>query len=220
MTWLARLGVNQRLAILALILGAVALLAHPQRGLTRVDAQDLAAGLQQQTPIPPLELADWIVKGVSDYRLVDVRDPAAFAVYHLPGAENIGLASLGGADLAHNEKIVVYADDGAKTAQAWFVLRAYGYQSVYVLNGGVDGWKREVLFPVLTQNPTPTEQTENERRRQVSARFGGSPRLGGDAEMSGAVSLPPAAMPKVEAPSAPTGGGSGKATPKKKKEGC
>jgi hypothetical protein len=127
-------------------------------------------------------------------------------------------ASLADAGIAHNEQIVLCSDDATRSAQAWFLLQAQGFRSVCILDGGLDGWKREVLFPALEENPSPAEQVENERRKQVSAYFGGAPRAGGAAVGAGGQGLPAMPTPKIEVPS--VAGGAGKAAPKKKKEGC
>jgi rhodanese-related sulfurtransferase len=141
--WLSRLGTNQRLAAIALMLGVIGVFARPMPGgAARIDAQDLAAELQHGGTVLPRELADWIIKGTTDFRIVDVRDEAAFAGYHIPGAENVPLAFLADAGIGRNEKVVVCADEGTPTAQAWFILKAMGFRHVYALGGGIAGWKR------------------------------------------------------------------------------
>jgi len=215
--WFWTLGTNQRLALLALGLGIVAVFARPAPGATaRVHPQDLAATLERGGTVQPMQLADWLIKGTTEFRLIDVRDEPAFASYHIPGAENVPLASVADAAIAHDEKVVLCSDDGTRTAQAWFVLKALGFGSVYVLAGGLDGWKRDVLFPALAEAGTPAERAENERRQQVSAHFGGAVRTGGGGEVAGAL---PALPALVEAPSLP-GGVNKAAAKKKKKEGC
>jgi hypothetical protein len=104
------------------------------------------------------------------------------------------------------------------------LLRAQGYKSVYMLKGGLDEWKDQVVFPVLADNPTPGERARDERLRSISAFFGGQPRSA-VAVAAGAAATPamaPAATPAspaVVAPPSPAGGAK-PAAPKKKKEGC
>ena len=50
--------------------------------------------------------------------------------------------------LERNEKIILYSEGGIHSAQAWFLLKAMGYKSVYMLRGGLDDWKDLVLFPI------------------------------------------------------------------------
>ncbi len=148
--WFSRLGTNQRLAVLALALGLAAAFARPTPGWTvRVNAQELAADLQRGGTVRAQELADWIVKGTTEFRVIDLRDETAFAAYHIPGAENVPLASLADSGIGHNEKVVLCADDGTRTAQAWFVMKALGFRNVHILAGGLDGWKGQAASPSL-----------------------------------------------------------------------
>ena len=48
---------------------------------------------------------------------------------------------------------------------------AQGYTSVYVLKGGLDEWKDQVVFPVVADNPTPADRARDERLRSISAFF-------------------------------------------------
>ncbi len=217
--WSSRFTTNQRLAVLALLLGAGALFSNATARAS-LDPRELAMAMERGTDrVQPRELADRILKGQSDYRLIDLRDAAAFASYHIPGSENIPLAALADSGVARNETVVLYSEDGSRAAQAWVLLRAQRYQAVYVLDRGLDGWKQDVLFPVLKENATnPAEQLDNERLRQVSAHFGGAPRSGAVQDSTVIVPSMPATMPKVEVPASPAG--EAKPVAKKKKEGC
>ena len=98
-------------------------------------------------------LADWIIQAKADFRVVDLRPEAAYAEYHIPPAENIPVAGLAQSSLRHNEKVILYAEDGARAAQAWMLLRAKGFKGVYILRGGLEAWKDSVLFPRVPGNP-------------------------------------------------------------------
>lgn len=221
-TWLSRLTLNQTLAALAIALGAIALFAQPYQGDTvEVDTAALAAEIASgAADVEPRLLAAWIVGGRADYRVVDLRPEAAFAAGSIPGAENIPMAGLLDAALVRNEKIVVYGDDGAQSAQAWLLLRAKGYKGAKVLKGGMAGWIDQVVSPVLVENPTPEQKAENDKRTVIAAYFGGTPRTsGGAAAAAPAVPPPGAVAPKVAAP-VPAVAAGAKAPAKKKREGC
>jgi len=217
---LSSMTLNQKLASAAFVLGAVAIFARPAPGgAVTLDAGALAAIVQRDADaIAPLDLADWIVQGRSDFRLVDVRDAQAFATYHIPGAENVALPALADAALPRNEKVIVYGADGTKAAQAWFLLKARGHVAAYLLRDGLEGWQQEVLFPTVGEAATPFQQQRNARLASVSAHFGGAPRTAsGEGAALPAIATP--AMPApVAAPVAPAGGPVG--APKKKREGC
>ncbi len=218
--WLAKLPLNQRLAAVAFVLGAVALAATPYTTTkATIDTKALALDAATEADhVEPLDLAAWIVAGRADYRLVDLRTDAEFAQYHIPTAENLPLATIPDAGLGRNEKIVLYSDGGIHSVQAWLLLRASQYKAVYVLKGGLDEWKEQVLFPILAENPNDFQRARDERLKSMAAFFGGQPRIGAP---GGPLALPMVAgampAPNVAAPASP--GGPRPAT-KKKKEGC
>jgi rhodanese-related sulfurtransferase len=219
MRFLSKLSLNLRLGVLALALGALAVFANVAPGHTvRLNAKELLTGVARgEDHVTPGELAAWIVEGRADYRLVDVRDERAFAEYHIPGAENLPLATVADGALGRTDKIVLYGDGAVHAAQAWMVLKGKGHTQVYTLLEGLGAWKDEVLFPVMPQSPTPEEQSKFERAAQVAKFFGGQPRA---AAAPGAepTALPAAvAAPAVAPPTLPAGASFG---PKKKRQGC
>jgi len=224
--WISKLTTNQRLAALALALGAIAIAATvgPQRTAT-VNAKELLTRVERgDDHVTPAELAVWIINGRADYRLVDIRGAQAFAAYHIPTAENVPLSQVADGGLARSDKIVLYGDGGIHAAQAWMVLVGMGYPRVYTLLEGLDAWKEDVLFPVAPANPGPAEQARFERAAQVAKFFGGQPRA---AITAGPAPAQPVPAPPLVAPAPPAAlapglpASSGAATPpKKKREGC
>ena len=217
---------NRVLAAIALGLGVIALAGNPLPSHTvRIDTQELATIVSSEVDhVEPAELADWILRGATDYRLVDLRPPEAYAAYHIPTAENVPLAELPDFGLGRNEKIVLYSDGGIHSAQAWFLLRAQQYRGVYILRGGLDAWKDDVVFPVAPDPPTPQALAAFERAAQVARSFGGAPRAAAESRGdTSAMSVPgvASAAPLVATP-APTAPPAGKTATagKKKKEGC
>jgi len=181
-----------RLATLALALGLIAPLGSPRDGGTvTLNAAELAAIVENEVDhVTVEELADWIIQGRNDYRLLDVRDPAAYAEYHIPTAESVQITELADYPLFRNEKIVLYSDGGTHAAQGWFLLKARGYGGVYILLYGLEEWKERILFPVLAPTASLREIADFERDRRVSLFFGGTPRSGEMAVESTAVAMP------------------------------
>lgn len=211
-----RLTLNQGLAVLALALGTLALASQPHRGpFVKLDARELSLVVENAVDhVDPVELAAWIVEGRADYRLIDIRTDEEYATYHIPTAENVTLSGLTDYPLLRTEKIVLYSEGGIHSAQAWMLLRAQGYEAVYMLLGGLDAWKDEVLFPTLPVDADPQARAQFERTAAMAEFFGGQPRtVDSDAKASAPVDLPKLVAP----PPSP-----GPATPvkKKKKEGC
>src|SRR5512134_1957821 len=125
----SKLSLNQRLGVLALALGALAIFANVAPGHTvKLNAKELLTGVARaEDHVTPRELGTWIIEGRTDYRLVDVRDEKAFAEYHIPGAENVPLATVTDGALGRTDKIVLYGDGGIHAAQAWMVLKGMGH---------------------------------------------------------------------------------------------
>jgi rhodanese-related sulfurtransferase len=223
--WLSTLTLNQKLALGAVVLGAIAIFAAPYPGSTvTLDARALALAVSQEADhVEAPQLAAWIIESRADYRLIDLQSEAEYGQYHIPGAVSIPMAGLMDAGLGRQEKLVLYSDGGIHSAQAWMLLKAQGYTGVYMLKGGLEEWKDQVVFPVLADTPTADERSRDETRRAMSAFFGGQPRSASAVAASGAgmpgLAMPTAsALPKVVAPALP--GGGAKAPAKKKKEGC
>jgi rhodanese-related sulfurtransferase len=215
---LSQLPLRRRLALAALASGALALFADVRAGgSVRLHERELLATLAREDDhVAPGELAGWIVAGRADYRLLDLRDEAAFDAYHIPTAEHAPLGALRAAELPRNEKLVLYSDGGIHAAQAWMLLHARGHRNAYTLLGGLEGWKEDVLFPLAPADQSPVAQARFERAQALARFFGGTPRRSGPE----ASALPePSALPQVAPPA--LAAASAAAPPrKKKKEGC
>jgi rhodanese-related sulfurtransferase len=218
---------NRALAAAALLLGGVAIAGNPYRGSTvRLDTQELANIVSTEVDhVTPRELADWIIQGRTDYRLIDLRAERDFAGYHIPTAENVPVALLPKYGLGRDERIVLYSEGGIHSAQAWFLLKAQRYPGVYILFGGLEAWKEEVLYPVAPAAATPRENATFEREAQVARFFGGRSRAATAAADSGSLNAMPAVPNSPSAgiapPQAPAAGGPARPGAKKKrKEGC
>lgn len=209
---------NHKLGLVAFLLGLGALLfGSPYKGShVSMNMQELSLIVQNKTDhITVQTLADWIIQGKSDFRVIDVRAPEEFAAYHIPGSENIEVTDLATADMNRNEKIVVYSEGGIHAAQAWMMLAGRGYKHSYILFGGLEEWKAAILFPRLPDNPTVAERDSVEKIKAACSFFGGSIQSG---ELAASETKTPS-VPKLQLPAstsaAPKASGG-----KKKKEGC
>jgi rhodanese-related sulfurtransferase len=216
--FLSKLTLNQRLALLAFVLGLVAIGATPARGSrVTIDTGRMAALVANGSDrVAARTAADWIIQGRADYRLVDVRRAEAFASGpRIPTAENIPVAILLDAGLGRQETILLVGDDDATVAQAWFLLKAEGYAGARILDGGLRAWHDQVMYPrVDGADPALRARLEG-----VSAHFGGAPRTGptagsDDAAAASSIVRAPPDAPKLPPP------GTKKPAPAKKREGC
>jgi len=210
------LSLNKKLGLFAFVLGFFALFAGSPYHASEatVNAKALALIVEKEVDHVSVQtLADWIIQGKSDFRLIDLRHEKDFAEYHVPSAENVTPSGLDQSNLQRNEKIILYSDGGIHSAQAWMLLEAKGFKGVYILRGGLEEWKDQILFPRIPENPTAAQVVEFAKTKEVSKFFGGTPQSGGTAEAA----TPKLSMPKLEAP---TGSQSKTSATKKKKEGC
>ncbi|MFP5229581.1 MAG: YeeE/YedE thiosulfate transporter family protein [Acidobacteriota bacterium] len=213
-----RLTPVRALALSLAVVGlAAAFAGDPYRGHhASIDTKDLELRAAKGADlVEPVQLADWIIQDRNDFRLVDLRSQQDYLTYHIPTAENFPLAALTPDFAPHNDKLILCSDNSLEAAKAWFLLEAQGFRSVYVLSGGLQGWKDFVLFPV---RPQGSSDPAFERQAQIARFFGGAQRMAGtNTETAGPVTLPQLAPPAMPAPPPAT---TSAAPPRKKKEGC
>ncbi len=218
----SELDLKYKLAIIAVLLGVVALFAgDPYSGTSvKVNVKDLALStVKSSDKINPTDLADWIIQGKADYILVDLRSPDKYAEYTLPEAENIPLVELPNSDLLRNQKIILFSDDEVAAAQGWFILKAKKYNSVYILEGGLNGWKEKVVFPKVPANPSKDDLAKLEKKKAVAQYFGGDlVTETTSTEVRTEIKLPTSSV--VPQTTQPNTGGKVTAPKKKKREGC
>jgi rhodanese-related sulfurtransferase len=216
--FLTKLTLNRRLALLAFLLGLGALAATPARGSrVTLDSRDMAwLAANGSNRVAAAALADWIIQGRSDFRLIDLRTPAAFAAGpRIPSADNIPLTALLDAGLDRAEKILLVGDDQVAVAQAWLLLEASGYRGASILDGGLAAWRDQVVYPRVDAVDAMTRA----RLEAVSAHFGGVPRIGGGADTFAPPPVSGVAQAAPGVPRLPPPGGK-KPAPAKKREGC
>lgn len=82
--------------------------------------------------------------------LIDICEPAEFAVAHVAGARNIPLDALEGHKSLPSNKslpLVVLCKSGARAPRAVATLRKLGYEKAQALGGGLNAW-REANLPI------------------------------------------------------------------------
>jgi len=105
-----------------------------------------ASGL---TAIPSTQVVRLINSGA---KIVDIRDPEAFAKGHIVDSVNIPAADIAGKlsqKLKKAKSIVLVCDSGSRSGQAVGTLRKQGVETVFSLQGGLGAWQRDNL-PVVT----------------------------------------------------------------------
>jgi len=116
----------------------------------------LQAGLDH---IEPQELADRLLAGDPSVKLVDIRTPVEFAQFHIRSAMNIQVGDLPASLASHKNQglIVLYSNGMTHPAQARDSLFRLGFNNVYFLTDGLEGFLKTCLKPVSLR-PEPVSR--------------------------------------------------------------
>ena len=212
----ADLPPRKRIGILAIILGiAAAFIGNPSNTtITSVNIKEIALKSEKDVNrVTVNDLASWIIKGNMDYRLVDLRNESEYNEYNIPTSENISTGSLVNSDLKRNGRIILYSNDDIVASQAWFILKSSEFKSVYILKGGLEVWKNEVIFPVCkcVDNPDQGQKHIHTEKEEIAKFFGGQ------LESSANNAIVKKDTPKLKAPAKVT---LKRTRTKKAREGC
>ncbi|MQW72116.1 3-mercaptopyruvate sulfurtransferase [Sinorhizobium medicae] len=110
--------------------------------------------LPAQNRDPKAEYAAAHIPGAVFFDQDAIADPTSVLPHTLPSPEAFAKA-VGAMGIGENDVIVVYDGPGIFTApRVWWMLRVMGARNVFVLDGGMDGWKAEGR-PVTAQLPNP-----------------------------------------------------------------
>ncbi|KAB7760231.1 adenylyltransferase/sulfurtransferase MoeZ [Mycolicibacterium mucogenicum] len=108
---------------------------------------DAAAEAAADSTVTPLELREMLDAG-KPVALIDVREPAEWAINHIAGAELIPKSTLdSGAGLSRvpQDRIaVLYCKTGIRSAEALLALKQAGFADALHLQGGIVAWARQL----------------------------------------------------------------------------
>ena len=97
----------------------------------------------------PNTLKDIIVNKNEEFVIVDIRNPHEYANFHIEGAVNVPMQrALDDAYIPYlkdNRKKVIYSNESIKADQLRVLLTQYGYENLFVLQGGDNYWKENML---------------------------------------------------------------------------
>lgn len=105
--------------------------------------------------VNPMQARELLERGAT---LVDIRNPDEFARERIPQARNVPLANIGRVPSPAPEAsaVIFQCRSGARTAANATTLAAAMECDVYILEGGLDAWKRANL-PVEIDRKQPLE---------------------------------------------------------------
>jgi thiosulfate/3-mercaptopyruvate sulfurtransferase len=135
-------------------------------GTTFNESQLLEAVENAQDHIEPEELADRMLRHESGLIVVDIRPVTEYMDYHLPNALNIQMKDLHQALVRYKNAgtIVLYSNGMTHPVQARDSLYRNGYNNVFILTDGINGFIEKCLTPVsLRDEILPKETTDKIR---------------------------------------------------------
>ncbi len=96
------------------------------------------------------QIFDAIYNKDSIYQFIDLRSAPEYLESHIDGAINISLHEILNPEnkkiLNQNKKInIIYFNDQSGACSAWMILRQLGYKNIYVLQGGYDFVKPNMI---------------------------------------------------------------------------
>jgi len=193
------LNTNKKLALIAIVLGIIAIFGGNPNDDKKVsfNTDDLALMIDKKVDrISVNELAEKIIENKADFRLIDIRDKSDYDKYHIPLAECYKVVNFNLSDMPRNTQYYLISNSDIISGQAWALLKARGYKGVSIVCGGMNAWKEKILFPKLSVNASADEIAKFEKIKEISKYFGGNPQTGVSSE-SKELTLD---MPKLKMP--------------------
>lgn len=154
------------LTVLMLVLAAGTLFLTMNDEPDQIDPEELLQEIIQPTRyITTDQVAKMIIQGDPSLMLIDVRSEDEYESYTLPGALNIPLDSLlADGNLRYlgipGTKVVFVSNDDIKADQMWVLTKRLGFNSIYVLKGGLNCWMQTIIDPERPSDDAPYAEFE------------------------------------------------------------
>ena len=187
--------IKKTLKATLLSLSVASLSACSPANETNVSLVDVAqAAARQDDRVSVGDLANWLVEGRGDFKLIDVRMPHDFESGSIGDAENIPLAQLVTQDvlssLPTDRKVIVFSNGSENAAKASVMLRLSGIDA-HLLTGGYNAWHQNILNPDISANAVHGESLQVSEQRALSCYFVGERSDAAKLERSDEPFIPP-----------------------------
>ena len=106
--------------------------------------------MSRLTPLSPASLAERIAQG--SIQIIDIREADEYAREHIAASQSLPLSSLNQALPNEGKDIVFTCKSGQRTKANSEHLAACAPVPAYVLEGGLDGWKRAGFASVIIRS--------------------------------------------------------------------
>ena len=143
------------------------------------------------------QLAERMINQDPSLVLVDVRDADAFAGYSLPGAINIPLGEILAPEYDEyftkgERNVVFFGKDNFLAEQAWMIKKRQHQQRIFILNGGLEQWEKDILSPEAPPETASSDEFERYAFRKAALQyFSGESKAFDPAAVAGNVELKP-----------------------------
>ncbi len=194
------------LAFAAAVLVAGGAVAAMSAGGEPQHRQKFDVGRADHPAVTAPELAAWGIEGRRDYVLVDLRPSEDFKEGHIRGAVSCGTchasadegkkADQGEAFVDLTKKLVLYTETGAEKVKLPKLLA--DNPRLYILAGGYEAWKNQVMTPVSFGGETDEAQVLAKQKHEAVRAF-----YAGERPASGKNAVLPVAPIKREGAHAP-----------------
>jgi rhodanese-related sulfurtransferase len=160
------------LTILMLIMAFGTFFLNKSKELKQIEPQQLLREIIQPTRyVTTDQVAKMIIQKDPSLELIDVRSSEDFNKFALPNSINIPLDSiLNNSSLTYfgipGTKVVFIANDDIQSDQAWVLTKRLGYNSTYVMTGGLNRWIETIIQPQKPSEDEPYIALENYQFRK------------------------------------------------------
>lgn len=171
------------LTILMLILAFGTFFLNKSTDPKQIEPQHLLREIIQPTRyVSTDQVAKMMIQKDPSLELIDVRSSEEFESFSLPNSINIPLDSL----LNKNSllyfgipgtNVVFVANDDIQSDQAWVLTKRLGFNSTYVMTGGLNRWIETIIEPVEPLEDAPNTAFETYAFRKGAKLYftGGTP---------------------------------------------
>jgi len=141
------------LTILMLVLAVGTVMVNYEPELKQIEPQQLLVEMVQPTRyVNTDQVAEMIIHGDPSLEIIDVRPSAEFEKFALPRAINVPLDSLiTSTSLSYlgipGVRVIFVSNDDIAADQAWVLTKRLGYNSTYVMRGGLNKWMETIIDP-------------------------------------------------------------------------
>jgi 3-mercaptopyruvate sulfurtransferase SseA len=180
------------LAIVMILLAGGLLIVPERQNYQQIKPENLMWDITQTSRfVTTDQVAQRIIEGDPTLELIDVRPIKDYESFSLANAISIPLDSLMVTDYQgylgiEDMKVVFYGNDNIKADQAWVIAKRMGYNSIYVMKGGLNCWIKTIIRPVEPEETAPLDDFDlYQFRKGASAYFTGAKVEAPDAAKTG-----------------------------------